>query len=84
MAITRKKFREEAKSIVLQLNGQPVMLEPKDFSTGSIGWYAGGKVVLEVGGEPLKCQIGFNITVVGSKELPKDPSAPVVEPETKE
>lgn len=72
MALTRKKFRDDAKAMVVQLNGQQLMLDPKEFSTGSLGWYGNAKIVLEVGGEPVKCQVGFNITIVGSKEIPKD------------
>jgi hypothetical protein len=43
----------------------------KEFSTGSLGWYLNGKTTIEVGGTPVSVQIGMNLTIVGSKELPK-------------
>ena len=42
-----------------------------DFSTGSLGWYLNGKTALKVGENPVAVQIGLNLTIVGSKELPK-------------
>ena len=48
------------------------MAEVKEFSTGSLGWYLNGKATLEIDGKPVQVQIGLNLTLVGSKELPKD------------
>jgi hypothetical protein len=70
--ITRSEFRENAKTIKVEINGVPMMAEVKEFSTGSFGWYLGGKSVIEVDGKQLSVQIGMNLTVVGSKDLPKD------------
>lgn len=44
-----------------------VVASPKKFSTGSFGWHAGEKVVVDIGGVPVKCQLNFILTVVGSK-----------------
>jgi hypothetical protein len=44
----------------------------KEFSTGSLGWYLNGKTTIEIDGKPVAVQIGLNLTIVGSKELPKD------------
>jgi hypothetical protein len=44
----------------------------KEFSTGSLGWYLNGKVSVEIDGRPVAVQIGMNLTIVGSKELPAD------------
>ena len=46
--------------------------EVKEFSTGSLGWYLNGKATIDVGGTSVTVQIGMNMTIVGSKELPKD------------
>lgn len=47
-------------------------LPVREFSTGSIGYNANGKAELCIDGQHyVQMQIGANITVVGSKELPK-------------
>ena len=69
--VTRAQFLSNAKPITVSLNGHPVLLEVKEFSTGSLGYYANGKVTLDVGGVPVKFQVGFQLTAVGSKELPR-------------
>ncbi|MGE0713340.1 MAG: hypothetical protein AB7N76_34085 [Planctomycetota bacterium] len=70
--ITRAQFREEAKAIKVSINDQQMLAAVKEFSTGSLGWYLNGKMVVEIAGEPVSVQIGLNLTVVGSKDLPKD------------
>jgi hypothetical protein len=71
-SISRADFREHAKPVKVEINGIPMMAEVKEFSTGSFGWYLGGKSVIEVDGKQVSVQIGMNLTVVGSKEAPKD------------
>ena len=46
--------------------------EVKEFSTGSLGWYLNGKMSIKVGDAAVTVQIGMNMTVLGSKDLPKD------------
>jgi hypothetical protein len=71
--INRAEFRERAKPLPVSINGQPPLLaEVKEFSTGSLGWYLNGKTTIDLGGTMVSVQIGMNLTVVGSKELPKD------------
>jgi hypothetical protein len=74
--ITRSEFREKAKPVTVNINGVPLQAEVKEFSTGSLGWYLNGKTVIDVGGTPVSVQIGMNLTIVGSKELPQDKAAP--------
>ena len=45
--------------------------EVKEFATGSLGWYLNGKANIKVGEKSVSVQIGMNLTIVGSKELPK-------------
>lgn len=52
------------------INGNEMLAERREFSTGSFGWYLNGKTVVTVDGKPLNVQVGLNLTVVGSKELP--------------
>jgi hypothetical protein len=68
--ITRADFRSHAKPIAVTINNVPMMAEVKEFSTGSLGWYLNGKTTIEIGGKLVSLQIGLNLTVVGSKELP--------------
>lgn len=70
--ITREQFREGAKAVSVAIAGSTMLAEPKEFSTGSLGWYLNGKTVIEINGVAVSVQIGMNLTIVGSKELPKD------------
>lgn len=70
--ITRSEFREHAKALKVEINGIPMMAEVKEFSTGSFGWYLSGKSVVDINGKQVSVQIGMNLTVVGSKDVPKD------------
>jgi hypothetical protein len=70
--VTRAEFRESAQPVKVEINGIPMMAEVKEFSTGSLGWYLNGKTMIDVGGKQVSVQIGMNLTIVGSKELPKD------------
>ncbi len=70
--LTRHQFRDKAQAITITIGNVPMMAEPKEFSTGSLGWYLNGKTMVEVDGVPVAVQIGMNLTIVGSKELPQD------------
>jgi hypothetical protein len=69
--ISRDAFVGQAKSVEVVINGQPVMAEVKEFSTGSFGWHFGDKLTLKVGDTLMKVQVGLTLTVIGSKEAPK-------------
>jgi len=68
-AVSREQFRGGARPVV-QGGDVPLLVEAKEFSTGSLGWYAGGKVTLLVDGTPVAVQVGINLTVANSKKLP--------------
>ncbi|MCO5170705.1 MAG: hypothetical protein M9894_30615 [Planctomycetes bacterium] len=70
--ITRAEFREHAKPMQVTINQVPMIAEVKEFSTGSLGWNLNGKTTIEINGTPVSVQIGLNLTLVGSKDLPKD------------
>jgi len=70
--ISRDEFRAKAKAVSVTINGVPLTAEVKEFSTGSLGWYLNGKTTVEVDGKTVPVQIGLNLTIVGSKELPRD------------
>jgi hypothetical protein len=70
--ISRAQFRAHAKPITVTIGTVPQVAEVKEFSTGSLGWYLNGKTTIEINGVPVAVQIGMNLTIVGSKELPQD------------
>src|SRR6478609_4280155 len=70
--LTREQFRTNAKPVSVVINGKELTAPKKEFSTGSLGWYLNEKMTIDVGGEPVTVQIGLNLTIVGSKELPPD------------
>ena len=70
--ISRSEFRAKAKPVTVTINNVPMQAMVKEFSTGSLGWYLNGKTTIDMGGTPVAVQIGMNLTIVGSKELPKD------------
>ena len=68
--VTRQQFTANAKPLTVAINNQPLSSSPKQFSTGSMGWFANGKVQVVIDGVPVMCQVSTNITVIGSKDLP--------------
>jgi hypothetical protein len=47
-------------------------LDGREFATGSLGWNANGKGKVDVAGvADVVVQVGCNVTLVGSKELPR-------------
>jgi hypothetical protein len=77
--ITRAQFRAKAKPVKVVIEGKEQEAEVKEFSTGSLGWYLNSKISLLVDGVSVPVQIGLNLPIVGSKELPSD-GAPVAAP----
>lgn len=69
--VTRDEFVQHAQPVEVVINGNPQMAEVKEFSTGSLGWYLNGKTSIKVGDKLVSVQIGLNLTIVGSKELPR-------------
>ncbi len=68
--ISRADFTEHAKPVSVKIGEKEYTAIPKEFSTGSLGWNINDKVNIEIGGKLVTVQIGMNLTVVGSKDLP--------------
>ena len=66
--VSKTQFLEKAEAIKVVINGQEIIADKREFSTGSFGWYHNGKTTIMVDGKPLSVQVGINLTVVGSKE----------------
>ncbi len=69
--VTRDQFRAKAEPIVVVFGDQKKVAMPKEFSTNSLGWNISDKMVVLIDGVPTTVQVGLNLTIVGSKELPK-------------
>jgi hypothetical protein len=75
--ITRSEFRTKAPSTVkvtVECQGKvhTFLAQVKEYDSGSLGFCLSDKAMLTLDGRDVKCQVGMNITLVGSKELPKD------------
>ena len=70
--VTRAEFVSNVKPVLILIGDQKLQAEVKEFSTGSLGWYLNGKAFIDVGGTSVPVQVGLNLTIIGSKELPKD------------
>ena len=75
MATEKKKFpmkkadfMDKAKPIMATVNGAPIIGNPKEFSTGSVGYNFTGKFPVELNGEVIFIQFSGNGTAIGSKE----------------
>ena len=66
--LSKTQFIEKAEPVKVVINGQELIADKREFSTGSFGWYYNGKTTVTVDGKPLSVQVGLNLTVVGSKE----------------
>jgi hypothetical protein len=74
-SVTRQEFLDKAKPVSVTIGANTMLADVKEFSTGSLGWYLNGKATLEIDGKPVQVQIGLNLTLVGSKDLPKEGQA---------
>ena len=80
--VSRKEFAEGAKPLVVTINGQNFGAMPRAGEEGkSAGYYINGKITITVNGKPVVCQIGLNVSAVGSKDLPVELERPAISPE---
>lgn len=70
--ITLKDFLEKAEPLKVTIHGQEMTADVKSFSTGSFGWNINGKMNVVIDGKTVSVQVGMNLTVVGSKEAPRE------------
>lgn len=60
-----KQLDDAPSSVSVAVDGQTIVGEKREYSSGSVGWNVSGKVV--IGG--LQCQVSCNIVIVGSKDV---------------
>jgi hypothetical protein len=66
--LSLEDFRKKAPGILeVRVDGQPLLAEKKEFSTGSFGYAATGKITVVIDGKPVKLQVSANFVAVGSK-----------------
>ncbi len=68
--ISRIAFKKDAGPIVVALDSDKktmAVLQPKDFSTGSYGWYCGEAVTVQVGDKLVKARLNLNLIITNSK-----------------
>lgn len=73
--IDKARFMAKSQPVVLSVEalvgGAPgtakLVAAPKEFSTGSYGFYHNGKLKLSVDGVDVEFQVGITLTAVGSK-----------------
>jgi hypothetical protein len=66
--VSLSQFLDKAEPLKVTINGQDMLAEVKQFSTGCFGWYMNGKTVVTIDGKAVSVQIGMNLTIVGSKD----------------
>lgn len=67
-AVTRDEFRRKGPVFIpVTIDGQAMSAERKEFSTGSFGWHASGKLTVMIDGKPVKVQTNLSFVIVGSK-----------------
>lgn len=69
--ISRSDFVKSAPAMNIELWGNNLEGKPREFSSGNMGWYTGGKVEFKVKGKKMWGQLGINLTVMGSKDWKK-------------
>ena len=67
--VTRAQFRAKAKPLSIQIGDNKDIAEPLVFSSGALGFYSGGQVVIEIDGVPCKCRVTCSVVLVHSKDL---------------
>lgn len=72
-AIDKARFLDKATPVEIAINGSKVYAEPREFASGSFGFYFGDKVTLLIDGVAVKFQVGMNLIAVNS--APKKDSA---------
>jgi hypothetical protein len=65
--ISKEDFNKHAVPLTVKIGENVMAASPKEFSTGSFGYYSNGKTVVEINGVAVTCQVGITVTAIGSK-----------------
>jgi len=67
--VTRAEFEGSADVLKLKVDKTTIELEPREFKTGSLGWYAKDRIPMMVNGKKVLCMAQFQLVAIGSKEV---------------
>lgn len=67
-AMSSEQFMRDAPNMELEIFGNRVSGAPRSFSSNNKGWYAGGKIQVQVGKKLVWAQLGVNCSIIGSKD----------------
>ena len=70
--LARATLLEKAQLVEVVIHGISMTADVKQFSTAPLEWQLTGKTNLKVGENSKSVPIGMNLTIVGSKEPPKE------------
>lgn len=65
--VSLSRFMDTAEPLKIVINGQEMLAEVREFSTGGFGWRLNAKTVVQIDGKACQVQIGMNMSLVGSK-----------------
>lgn len=65
--ITRKQFTDNAEGIPIKIAGQDYMLQTKEFSSGTFGWFINGSFKVIIDGEEVRVPFQVQAFVPQSK-----------------
>lgn len=65
--ITKSKFLNSGKKITIDIDGNTLTGDPREFSSGNLGWYLTGKIEIALDDQNIWSQVGMSITIPGSQ-----------------
>lgn len=69
--LTRFLFSRTARALGLTFRGNAMLIEPRRFRSGSMGWRHSGEVIEVIGGVPCRAIFTLQVTIRGSKHWPE-------------
>src|SRR5882672_9286920 len=68
--LSREEFARNGGTVVVEIGGHKFLAEATTFSTKSLGWKLNGSYLTTVNGVAVKVQVGLNLTIANTKQLP--------------
>jgi len=65
IALTREMLDKMRYSIQTAFEGQALMGDKREYSTGSVGYNVSGKVIID----GVRCQVACNVIAIGSRDV---------------
>jgi len=65
--VSKETFLKDALPIKVTIGDQVIYLTPREFASGSFGWYASEKPTMLIGTVPVKTMGNLTLIVIGSK-----------------